>query len=90
MNHSSDSDRRLPVVAGQPRAREERRRRPRPAERGVHAAYGAQVLGQDGIRRGLKGGAPAIDQAHSAYQGAQWCGSAERRRPSGGLTRAFA
>jgi hypothetical protein len=80
----------LPVVISQPRAREERRRRPRPAERGVHAGYGAQLLGQPGAKRGLKGGRPVIDQAHSAYQGAEWCGFADRRRVVGGLTRAFA
>jgi hypothetical protein len=86
MNHSSN----LPVVVSQPRAQQERRRRPRPTERRAHAGYGAQVLGQDGVRRGLKGGRPVIDQAHSAYQGAQWSGSAERRRPQGGQMLAFA
>ena len=86
MNHSSN----LPVVVSQPHAREERRRRPRVAERRAHASYSAQVLGQDGIKRGLKGGRPVIDQAHSAYQGVQWCGSAERRRLMGGLTQASA
>jgi hypothetical protein len=86
MNHSSN----LPVVVSQPRAREERRRRPRVQERRAHASYSAHVLGQDGIKRGLKGGRPVIDQAHSSYQGAQWCGFAERRRPIGGLTGAFA
>lgn len=86
MNHSSN----LPAVVGQPRAQEERRRRPRPAERRAHAGYSAHVLGQDGVRRGLKGGRPVIDQAHSSYQGAQWSGFADRRRPAGGLTRGFA
>ena len=86
MNQSIASDRRLPVVLSQPRAREERRRRPRPVERGVQAGFGAQLLGQDGVRRGLKGGRPVIDQAHSAYLGAEWSGSAERRRPKGGQT----
>ena len=86
MNQSSN----LPVVVSQPRAREERRRRPRPAERRAHANYSAQVLGQDGVRRGLKAGRPAIDQAQSAYLSAEWSGSAERRRPRGGQMLAFA
>ena len=86
MNQSNASDRRLPVVVSQPRAGEEPRRRPRQAARGVHAGFGAQVFGQEGVRRGLKGGQPLIDQAHSAYLGTEWSGSAERRRPKGGQT----
>ncbi len=61
-----------------------RRREKRP-DRGVHGAYSAQLLGQSGARRGLKAGRPAIDQAHSAYLGAEWSGSADRRRAFGGL-----
>jgi hypothetical protein len=46
--------------------------------------YAAQLLGQDGQRRGLRGGAPVLDAARSAYLGAEYCGENDRR-PSSGL-----
>lgn len=46
-------------------------------------AFDAQMLGQDGARRGLKGGAPVLDAARGAYLEAEWSGDADRRLPSG-------
>ena len=43
------------------------------------AAFAAQVMGQTGQRRGLKGGPPVLDAARSAYLGAEHSGVAERR-----------
>jgi hypothetical protein len=79
---SQSEDRRLPVAL--PSGREECRRRPRSAGASdwVHAAH---IFGQTGARRGLRGGRYAIDQAHGAYLHAEWSGSADRRRPLGGL-----
>lgn len=86
MSQAQEPNRRLPVVIGaaQGAERAERRRRPR-GEAARSAAYYSHVLGQSGARRGLKGGQAVIDQAHSTYLGAEWSGSADRRRLAGGL-----
>lgn len=47
----------------------------------------AQILGQDGQKRGLRGGAPVLDKARSAYLGAEWSGSADRRPEPGVVAR---
>ena len=47
------------------------------------AAFAAQMIGQGGAKRGLKGGPPVMDAARSAYLGAEYSGSNERRPPSG-------
>ena len=82
MTHAPEN-RRLPVLVAQPRARDERASWARSATGPLHGAYTAQLLGQDGARRGLRGGRPVLDQAHSAYLGSEWSGSADRRRPLG-------
>ena len=46
-------------------------------------AYSAQLMGQAGQKRGLKGGAPVLDAARSAYLGTEYSGSNERRPPAG-------
>jgi hypothetical protein len=46
-------------------------------------AFDAQLLGQDGIKRGLKGGAPVLDAARAAYLDAEYSGEADRRPPVG-------
>jgi hypothetical protein len=45
--------------------------------------FDAQLLGQDGVRRGLKGGAPVLDAARAAYLDAEYSGEADRRPPVG-------
>ena len=49
-----------------------------PADPGA-AVFAAQMMGQTGQRRGLKGGPPVLDAARSAYLGAEHSGAAERR-----------
>jgi hypothetical protein len=43
------------------------------------AVFAAQMMGQTGQRRGLKGGPPVLGAARSAYLGAEHSGAAERR-----------
>jgi hypothetical protein len=50
------------------------------------AAFAAQMMGQSGQRRGLKGGPPVLDAARSAYLGAEHSGASERRPRSGKAT----
>jgi len=47
--------------------------------------FEAQVLGQAGQRRGLKGGQPVLDAARAAYLEAEWRGVDDRRLPVGAL-----
>lgn len=78
--------RNLPVVidtAAQPRRPE-----PRVTEALRHGAYVAQLLGQDGQKRGLRGGPPLLDRARCAYLGAEWTGPDDRRAPAGLYARA--
>lgn len=67
----------LPVVAGPAHQHEE-------APGGV---VEAQILGQPGQKRGLRGGKPVLDQARAAYLDAEWSGSADRRLRRGALTK---
>ena len=43
------------------------------------ALFAAQVLGQKGQKRGLKGGPPVLDAARSTYLGAEYSGKHDRR-----------
>lgn len=47
------------------------------------AAFAAQLLGQPGAKRGLKGGAPVLDGARAAYLESEYLGQGERRAPKG-------
>ncbi len=51
------------------------------------AAFEAQILGQPGIKRGLRGGQPVLDHARSAYLETEYSGHADRRPPSGVITK---
>ena len=51
----------------------------------LDAGFAAQLLCSGGHRRGLKGGAPVLAQARSAYLRTEWAGRADRRPPAGGL-----
>lgn len=53
-----------------------------PADTGA-AVFAAQMMGQTGQRRGLKGGPPVLDAARSAYLGTEHSGAAERRPQPG-------
>ena len=43
------------------------------------ALFAAQVMGQTGQKRGLKGGPPVLDAARSTYLGAEYSGKRDRR-----------
>ena len=49
--------------------------------------YAAQMAAQTGARRGLRGGAPVLEAARSAYLGAEYSGEHDRRPPSGLLVK---
>jgi hypothetical protein len=51
------------------------------------AAFDAQIYGQPGQKRGLRGGQPVLNHARSAYLGAEYSGPADRRPPSGVIAR---
>jgi hypothetical protein len=78
---AAPSDRRDLVVAG-----------PRQEQPGVagastaSASFAAQLLGQPGAKRGLKGGPEVIDGARSAYLETKFLG-ADRRLPKGVIAR---
>lgn len=56
---------------------------PTPAVDAGAAVFTAQLIGQTGQRRGLKGGPPVLDAARSAYLGTEHSGAAERRPQPG-------
>lgn len=56
---------------------------PRPAPADAGAAFAAQMMGQTGARKGLKGGPVVLDAARSTYLGAEYSGANERRPPVG-------
>lgn len=60
---------------------------PPPAPAGVapgpEAAFAAHVLGQDGQRRGLRGGKETLDSARTLYNKIEYSGAADRRAPKG-------
>ena len=73
----------LPVPVGPvaaPRTfREERRR--------GDSELSAQLMGQDGQRRGLRGGATVLEIARDAYTRTEWSGSYDRRARKGAQAR---
>jgi len=56
---------------------------PTPPADGGAAIFAAQLIGQTGQRRGLKGGPPVLDAARSAYLGTEYSGAGERRPKPG-------
>jgi hypothetical protein len=52
--------------------------------------FSAQMIGQDGQRRGLRAGEPYIDAAQQAYNRVEWSGSYDRRAPMGRTARTVA
>lgn len=47
----------------------------------------AQMMGQAGERRGLRGGPTVLDTARTAYNRVEWSGSYDRRARKGGQAR---
>lgn len=56
---------------------------PIPPADGGASIFAAQMLGQTGQRRGLKGGPPVLDAARSAYLETKHSGPADRRPKPG-------
>lgn len=78
---AASGERRDLVVAGP--------RQEQPANGGAStasASFAAQLLGQPGVKRGLKGGPEVIDGARSAYLETKFLG-ADRRLPKGVIAR---
>ena len=72
-----------PAEDAEPPARAAPHLPPAPASDGSAAIFAAQMIGQTGQRRGLKGGPPVLDAARSAYLGAEYSGAGERRPKPG-------
>jgi hypothetical protein len=51
------------------------------------AAYAAQLMGQGGQKRGLRGGPKTIEHAQAAYLETEWSGPADRRPPPGRIAK---
>ncbi len=51
------------------------------------SAFAAQLMGQGGRKRGLKGGPPVLGEAKSAYLEAEYSGPNDRRARTGRITR---
>jgi len=69
----------LPVPVDAAKARE--RTSPPPLD--GQAAFSAQLLGQPGVRRGLRGGPGVVEAARSAYLETNYSGPADRRPNKG-------
>jgi hypothetical protein len=70
---------RLPVVIPQPP--------PSPNVAGHGSMFTAHVFGQRGQKNGLKGGAPVLNEARTAYLDAEWSGPDDRRGVLGRITK---
>jgi len=79
---SRSEDRLLPVLLSVAPAGERRSARPDSYPR-LTGPYAAQLLGQAGQKRGLRGGPSVLQAAHAAYLGAEYCGDYDRRPPLG-------
>lgn len=51
------------------------------------AFFAAQMLGQDGQKRGLRGGPAVIAAAKTIYNRIEWSGAKDRRTAKGKITR---
>lgn len=77
--HEVGEDRNLPVVTGPAVTHEPEQ----PADSA--SIFKAQLMGQDGQKRGLRGGPQVIGAAHSAYATTEWSGPVDRRTRKGGV-----
>ncbi|WP_425994360.1 hypothetical protein [Caulobacter sp. DWR1-3-2b1] len=54
-----------------------------PPRRSGFATFAAQLMGQSGQKRGLRGGQEVLDSARSTYLGTEYSGEADRRPKTG-------
>jgi hypothetical protein len=50
----------------------------------AHAAFAAQLMGQEGQKRGLRAGPELFGAAKTSYNRTEWSGAKDRRAPKGG------
>jgi hypothetical protein len=74
----------VPVASPEPDGDQPIQPKPR---RGGAAGFAAQILGQGGQKRGLRGGPETLERARSTYLGAEWSGPADRRPRPGRITK---
>ncbi|THD82554.1 MAG: hypothetical protein E7812_01540 [Phenylobacterium sp.] len=60
---------------------------PRPTNPDGQATFAAQLMGQDGAKRGLRAGPEAFDSAKDLYNRTEWSGTKDRRAPKGARTK---
>jgi hypothetical protein len=74
-------DRSVPVVSGPAPA-------PEPERLAEGASiFSAQLMGQDGQKRGLRGGPQVLDAARNTYNRVEYSGAADRRARKGGAAK---
>lgn len=83
MIETDKNPRNLPVPLKDEHPREHRRQASRIS--GTTATYEAQIIGQPGRKRGLRGGEEVLKQARSSYLETEYSGPADRRPPKGRL-----
>jgi hypothetical protein len=84
---ASFADRQLPVLITTASGGGERRSTSTASyPRGV-GLYAAQLIGQMGQKRGLRGGAEVLQAARAAYLGAEYSGDYDRRPTTGLIKR---
>ncbi len=66
---------------------EPRPEEPAPPQPAGAAAFAAQIMGQGGQKRGLRGGPETIDRARTTYLETEWSGPADRRPPPGRIAK---
>lgn len=79
--HETAEDRSVPVVSGPSPA-------PEPEQLAEGASiFSAQLMGQDGQKRGLRGGPQVLDAARNTYNRIEYSGAADRRARKGGAAK---
>jgi hypothetical protein len=82
---SEHPSRQLPVPVGAPLALDTG---PAPGRKPAgSASFAAQLFGQPGRKRGLKGGPPVLTEARAAYLEAEYSGPFDRRGHTGQITK---
>jgi len=77
----------LPMVIEQPAPTAPQPAAETPQAAGAAAAFAAQMLGQAGQKRGLRGGPETLGKARSSYLETEWSGPADRRPRAGRITK---
>ena len=78
----------LPMVVEQPPPKDRRRPASTPrSDAGGTAPFAAQLLGQPGIKRGLRVGAETLGTARSTYLENEYSGPNDRRPAKGRITK---